>query len=331
MRSTHLHTSAAKKPARTTSKLEKPARTTSKLEKPAPQKVVNHQAACAHPTQSCAEGPETMRLQKFLARAGVASRRHAEVLITEGKVSINGEVVTEMGTKVNPARDVITVEGKRVTLPSENATFMLHKPAGFVTTMNDPQERPTVAELIDTARYPSLFPVGRLDTDTSGLLLFTTDGELGHALVHPRRHVPKTYYALVEGTPLPRAIQQLCEGIELDGERTLPAEITVLTGAEAQKAARLIGDDAQASGYAKRHDGKRSRRQLETTGSYVKVVLREGRNRQIRRMFQAIQHPVIALHREKLGSLALGSLERGRVRALSEAELAILRCDVGGE
>ena len=144
-----------------------------------------------------------MRLQKFLARAGVASRRHAEELIAAGRVTVNGARVTEMGVKVDPAADVVAVDGAPVALPEENATFLLHKPAGYVTTMSDPQGRPTVAALMadELLAHPGLFPVGRLDTDTTGLLLFTDDGQLGHGLLHPRRHVEKTYLALVEGVP----------------------------------------------------------------------------------------------------------------------------------
>ena len=144
-----------------------------------------------------------MRLQKFLARAGVASRRHAEELIAVGRVTVNGARVTEMGVKVNPAADAVAVDGAPVVLPKENATFLLHKPAGYVTTMSDPQGRPTVAELMadELLAHPGLFPVGRLDTDTTGFLLFTDDGQLGHGLLHPRRHVEKTYLALVEGVP----------------------------------------------------------------------------------------------------------------------------------
>ena len=144
-----------------------------------------------------------MRLQKFLARAGVASRRHAEELIAAGRVTVNGARVTEMGVKVNPAADAVAVDGAPVALPKENATFLLHKPAGYVTTMSDPQGRPTVAELMadELLAHPGLFPVGRLDTDTTGFLLFTDDGQLGHGLLHPRRHVEKTYLALVEGVP----------------------------------------------------------------------------------------------------------------------------------
>lgn len=255
-----------------------------------------------------------MRLQKFLARAGVASRRHAEELIAAGRVTVNGARVTEMGVKVDPAADVVAVDGAPVALPEENATFLLHKPAGYVTTMSDPQGRPTVAALMadELLAHPGLFPVGRLDTDTTGLLLFTDDGQLGHGLLHPRRHVEKTYLALVEGVPDAGDVRRLREGVLLDDGPTLPAAVRVLEG-------------AGASGYRQRHGGKRGRDALAARGSYVEVRLREGRNRQVRRMLEAVGHPVIALHREAFGPLVLGDLPRGASRPLAEEEVARLK------
>lgn len=196
-----------------------------------------------------------MRLQKFLARAGVASRRHAEELIAAGRVTVNGARVTEMGVKVNPAADAVAVDGAPVALPKENATFLLHKPAGYVTTMSDPQGRPTVAELMadELLAHPGLFPVGRLDTDTTGFLLFTDDGQLGHGLLHPRRHVEKTYLALVEGVPDAGDVRRLREGVLLDDGLTLPAGVRVLEGADGRRAAQLIGEGTGASGYRQRH------------------------------------------------------------------------------
>lgn len=268
-----------------------------------------------------------MRLQKFLARAGVASRRHAEALIAAGHVTVNGAVVTEMGITVDPSADAVAVDGVPVALPEEGATFILHKPAGFVTTMSDPQGRPTVAALMadPLTAYPALFPVGRLDADTTGLLLFTTDGELGHGLLHPRRHVDKTYLALVEGRLNDYDLRRLREGLMLDDGPTLPAGARALVGDEARRAERLIGSDAAASGRRQRHGGKRSRAALAGQGSYVEVRLREGRKRQVRRMLEAVGHPVIALHREAFGPLELGDVPRGEARQLTDAEVAALR------
>ena len=156
-----------------------------------------------------------MRLQKFLARAGAASRRGSENLMTAGRVTVNGKVVTELGSKVDPLVEV-AVDGAVVRLADGPVTIMLHKPAGFVTTMSDPQGRRTVAELVPTERYPGLFPIGRLDFDTTGLLLFSTDGELGNGLLHPKHHVTKRYLACVEGRPTERDLALLRRGIELD-------------------------------------------------------------------------------------------------------------------
>ena len=270
-----------------------------------------------------------MRLQKFLARAGVASRRHAEELIAAGRVAVNGAAITEMGVKVNPAVDAVAVDGNPVQLPQETVTLMLHKPAGYVTTMSDPQGRPTVAELVNVDAYPGLYPVGRLDTDTTGLLLFTTDGELGHALLHPRRHVTKRYVALVEGALTDEDARRLSEGVTLEDGPTLPADVRILRGEEAAEAARLIGEDAQASGTRQRHGGKRSRQVLEKDGTYVEVGLREGRKRQVRRMLDTVGHPVIALHRAQFGPLGLANLPRGQARLLSAEEVQDLVAAAG--
>ena len=271
----------------------------------------------------------TMRLQKFLARAGVASRRSSEALISQGRVSVNGAVVAEMGTKVDSFADLVEVDGVRVELVCENTTIMLHKPAGFVTTMSDPQGRPTVAELVPVGEYPSLYPVGRLDADTTGLLLFSTDGELGNALLHPRRHVVKRYIALVEGAVSERDLAELREGVMLADGMTLPAEVELLVGKNARRAAEQLGEGDCSSGNARRHTGKNSRRALEPHGSYVMVGLREGRKRQVRRMLEAVGHPVVALHRASFGPLELGDLDRGQWRELTEGEVSQLKAATG--
>lgn len=276
-----------------------------------------------------------MRLQKYLARAGVASRRACEELIAAGHVSVNGHVVSELGAKVDADADEVTLDGARVEPPREAVTIMLHKPAGYVTTMSDPQGRPCVAELVPKGegRFAGLYPVGRLDADTTGLLLFSTDGELGNALLHPRMHVEKLYLALVEGTPDARAVERLSRGVRLSDGMTAPAEVRLLEGAQAQQAARLIGSDAAASGNARRHGGKRSRAVFERSGAcaYVAVGLREGRKRQVRRMLEAVGHPVVALHRASFGPLSLGDLPRGQWRELTSEEAASLRSASGAE
>lgn len=245
-----------------------------------------------------AEQPERtvpMRLQKFLARAGVASRRGSEELMTAGRVAVNGVVTTELGSKVDPDSDTVTVDGAVVTLGTEPAFLVLNKPAGYVTTMSDPHGRPTVAALVPTERHPGLFPVGRLDLDTTGLLLFTTDGQLGHSLLHPRYHVEKTYRVVVDGAPGDDALERLRTGILLDDGMTAPARV---------RPVRL---------------GPRS--ELEMT-------IREGRKRQVRRMCSAVGHPVLALHRIRFGPLELGGLESGKTRPLADEEVAALRASV---
>ncbi|MCD8199420.1 MAG: rRNA pseudouridine synthase [Coriobacteriaceae bacterium] len=234
-----------------------------------------------------------MRLQKFLARAGVASRRGSEDLMTAGRVRVNGEVVTELGSKVDPVHDEVTVDGKPVSINDGSVYLMLHKPTGCLTTMDDPYGRPCVAALVPTDAYPGLFPVGRLDKDTSGLLLFTTDGELGNVLLHPKHHVEKTYEALIEGPLCDAELDPLRVGVELDDGPCNRARVTLITGDE--------------------------------PAAQVRITINEGRNRQVRRMFEAIGHPVIKLHRPAFGPLSLGDLPEGKWRMLSATEVADLK------
>ena len=183
-----------------------------------------------------------MRLQKFLARAGAASRRGSENLMTAGRVTVNGQVVTELGSKVDPLVDQVAVDGIEVRLADGPVTVMLHKPAGFVTTMSDPQGRPAVAQLVPVDRYPGLFPIGRLDADTTGLLLFSTDGDLGNGLLHPKHHVAKRYLACVEGRPAERDLARLRRGVELDDGLTAPADVRLVEGPPARRAERVVED-----------------------------------------------------------------------------------------
>lgn len=264
-----------------------------------------------------------MRLQKFLARAGVASRRGSENLMTAGRVTVNGRVVTELGSKVDPRVDEVAVDGRAVRLADGPVTLMLHKPAGYVTTMSDPQGRPTVADLVPTDRHPGLFPVGRLDADTTGLLLFSTDGELGNGLLHPKRHVTKRYLACVEGRPAERELARLRRGIDLDDGPTRPADVRLLEGAAACRAERLLdmppaAPPRSSREYAAVCEGRAAAR------SIVRVALCEGRKRQVKRMLAAVGHPVVALHRDSFGPLGLGGLPRGEWRELSAEEVAAL-------
>lgn len=270
-----------------------------------------------------------MRLQKFLARAGVASRRGSENLMTAGRVTVNGRVVTELGSKVDPRVDEVAVDGRAVRLADGPVTLMLHKPAGYVTTMSDPQGRPTVADLVPTDRHPGLFPVGRLDADTTGLLLFSTDGELGNGLLHPKRHVTKRYLACVEGRPAERELARLRRGIDLDDGPTRPADVRLLEGAAARRAERLLdmppaAPPRSSREYAAVCEGRAAAR------SIVRVALCEGRKRQVKRMLAAVGHPVVALHRDSFGPLGLGGLPRGEWRELSAEEVAALHAAASG-
>jgi 23S rRNA pseudouridine2605 synthase len=233
-----------------------------------------------------------MRLQRFLSMAGVASRRDAEELIRAGRVTVNG-VRAELGMKVDPATDRVEVDGRPVRLRTRHYYIALHKPPGYLSTLEDPQGRKTVIDLLPAAlRSERLYPAGRLDNDSEGLMLLTTDGEWAHRVMHPSHGYDKEYLVLVSGRPERHALQRLEEGIELDGEKTAPAHIVV-----------------------RRTDGR---------NTWLTVVLREGRKRQIRRMFEAIGHPVLRLIRQRIGPVRLGNLKPGQFRALTPQEIAIL-------
>lgn len=244
-----------------------------------------------------------MRLQRFLARAGVASRRGSEGLMTAGRVSVNGEVKTEMGTKIDPLVDRVEVDGRPVSLIAGATYLVLNKPSGYVTTMSDPQGRPCIADLVPTDRYPGLYPVGRLDKDTTGFLLFTTDGDLGQALLHPSHHVDKTYIALVDGILRDTELEPLRHGITLDDGPCQPAICRILSHREAIEVAPA-GIPAHTTA--------------------VEVIIHEGRKNQVKRMLSAIHHPVIKLHRSTFGPLSLNRVDRGSWRLLDRDEIDLL-------
>ena len=233
------------------------------------------------------------RLQKLLAQAGVASRRAAEKLIADGRVSVNGTTVREMGTKADPAHDDIKVDGRRIKARQRARYILLNKPAGYVSTRVDPQRRPTVIDLLHGVRE-YVYPVGRLDYDTEGLLLLTNDGDLAAHLTHPRHGVERAYEARVAGMPDAAALEQLRKGIPLDGRRTLPADVTLLSPGRS-------GDGT------------------------LRLTIREGRNRQVRRMCEAVGHPVRTLRRVRIGPLQDRRLKPGQWRELSEQEVKALR------
>ena len=239
------------------------------------------------------------RLQKVLAQAGVASRRAAEKLIAEGRVTVNRTTVREMGVKADPAVDDIRVDGRRLRAPERHRYILLNKPAGFVTTRSDPQRRRTVIDLLDGVRE-YVYPVGRLDYDTEGLLLLTNDGDLAARLTHPRHEVERTYEAHVAGTPDEDALDTLRRGIPLDGRRTMPAEVT-----------RLSRVPVKAS----RHE----------RNGVLLITIREGRNRQVRRMCEAVGHPVQKLRRVRFGPIADKHLRPGEWRELTGREVSLLK------
>ncbi len=229
-----------------------------------------------------------MRLAKYLAHAGVASRRAAEEIVRAGRVTVGGEVVTD------PARDVgdhdaVTVDGRRVAGAEERVVWLVNKPAGVVSTARDTHGRPTVVSLVD-AGGARLYPVGRLDADSTGLILLTNDGELAHALTHPSFEVPKTYRVRVARAPVSdRAVRRLREGVQLEDGMTAPARV------------RRVGPDE------------------------LEITIHEGRNRQVKRMCEEVGHRVLSLERIAFGPLRLGDLRRGGARRLTGSELDRLR------
>ncbi|HEX3458478.1 MAG TPA: pseudouridine synthase [Candidatus Baltobacteraceae bacterium] len=230
-----------------------------------------------------------MRLNKFLAQAGVASRRGADELITGGRVSLNGRIVRELGTIVARG-DAVLADGVPVQPPQSFSYLVLHKPAGVVTTMRDPAGRRTVADLLP--KGPRVVPVGRLDYATDGVLLLTNDGELAHSLLHPRFGVEKTYRATIAGEVRPQDLRRLRDGIVIDGRRTSTAAVRTVA-----------------------FDGGRS---------IVELTIHEGRNRQVRRMFETLGYRVAALTRTRFGPLTLGRLAPGKVRPLTAKERSAL-------
>jgi 23S rRNA pseudouridine2605 synthase len=249
-------------------------------------------------------GAEGVRLQKVLANAGVASRRVAEDLIVAGRVRVNGDVVTELGSRIDPETDLVDVDGTAIQLDQSKRYVVLNKPRGVVSSMNDDRGRPDLREF--TKEWPErLYNVGRLDADTSGLLVLTNDGGLAHVLAHPSFGVTKVYIAKVEGRVTPQTIARLTKGVDLED------------GPIAADKARLL--DASMGG----RDG----------GSLVELTLHSGRNRIVRRMMAEVGHPVIELVRRQFGPLHLGTLPVGRARELTKVErgalLTLARRDSG--
>ncbi len=233
-----------------------------------------------------------IRLQKYLADCGVASRRKSEEIILMGRVEVDGEVVDTLGTKIDPDKNKVTVNGKVVKANQKYRYILLHKPEGFITTAKDQFDRPSVIDIIEDCEE-RIYPVGRLDYDTSGLLLLTNDGDLTFKLTHPKHDVEKTYIARVAGVPDSDAIDSLRSGVYIDGYKTARARVDIVKT-----------DELTAS---------------------VKISIKEGKNRQVRKMFSAVGHEVIALKRVATGNLFLGELKRGEYRDLTEEEVRYLK------
>lgn len=236
--------------------------------------------------------PEGVRLQKVMAQAGVASRRRAEELIDAGRVEVNGQVVRVQGRRVDPERDVIRVDGERIPPPRRHAYLVLNKPRGVVSTMDDPEGRPTIADFLGRWQHLGLYHVGRLDADSEGMLLVTNDGNFAQAMMHPSHELPKTYVVEVAGVLERQTLRRLEKGVKLEDGPIRPDRIKV-TGAARDR-------------------------------TMLTVVIHEGRNRVLRRMFESVGHPVRRLARVKIGPVAMGQLRLGEVRELTGPELGSL-------
>lgn len=236
------------------------------------------------------------RLQKVMAQAGVASRRHCEEMITSGMVKVNGKIITELGTKVDPARDKVQVGGETIFFSSRKYYIVMYKPRGYVTTLSDEKGRKKVTDLLKGVSE-RVYPVGRLDYDSEGLLLLTNDGDLTFALTHPKHRVPKTYLVRVAGEPEPEKLEQMAAGLVLEDGVTAPARVRQVS---------------QREGNA-----------------LLEIVLQEGRNRQVRRMCEHIGHPVLRLQRSKFGNLNIEGMKPGQYRHLTGEELSRLKEKAG--
>ena len=231
------------------------------------------------------------RLQKLISQAGITSRRAAEEMILAGRVSVNGTVITELGSKADPAGDCVCVDGKPLQFAARRLYILLNKPVGYMTTLDDPEGRPLVTDLLKEISE-RVYPVGRLDYNTEGLLLLTNDGEWANRLMHPRHEIEKEYHVRVRGKVHNSQLDQLAKGVQIDDRSTAPATV------------RLIKDGEQ--------------------NDWISITIHEGRNRQVRRMCEAVSLSVVRLKRVRYGDLAIGPLKPGEYRQLSEAEVSKL-------
>jgi 23S rRNA pseudouridine2605 synthase len=231
------------------------------------------------------------RLQKFMARCGVASRRKCEKVITEGRVKVNDFVVTELGNKIDPDKDKVYVDNKIINIEENKVYIALNKPEGIVSTVSDEKGRKTILDLVKIKER--IYPIGRLDYDTCGLIILTNDGDIYNKVIHPRQAINKVYLAILEGCPNQEEISKFCNGVDIDGYITAGADFEIT---------KRIGFNCNA-----------------------KITIHEGKNRQIRKMCEVIGHPVIALKRISVGNISLGNMEKGSWRNLTEDEIIYLK------
>ena len=232
---------------------------------------------------------EFVRLQKFIASCGVASRRKAEELILDGKISVNGVVVTELGTKVNVNKDIVRYNGKEINMQEEYVYILLNKPIGYVTTAKDQFNRDSVLDLVKTNKR--IVPVGRLDMYTSGALILTNDGDFVYKVTHPKHEIEKTYTVTITGIVKNEEVEQLRSGVQIDNYITKPAKVKIL------------------------------KTDIEKNQSRLEITIHEGKNRQVRKMCEAINHKVLALHRSKIAGIGVKDIEIGKWRYLNQKEI----------
>lgn len=232
-----------------------------------------------------------MRLNKFIAGAGITSRRGADRLITEGRVTVNGRRA-ELGTEIDPQADHVKVNGKLIHLSDEKIYLLLNKPPGYICSLKDPGNRPLVTDLVGEYRHKRVYPVGRLDFNSEGLIILTNDGDFALEIGHPSTGPEKTYHVRVRGRPEERTLEKMRKGIVIDNKKTRPASVRLLK---------------------------------ERKNAWLEITIKEGRNRQIRKMFQALGHPVVKLRRVKIGPLTISGMKPGQFRLLDRAEIDRLR------
>lgn len=228
------------------------------------------------------------RLQKYLAECGVASRRKAEELILAGKIKVNGEVVTELGTKINPSRDKVMYNNQIVKVEKRKVYILLNKPAGYISAAKDQFDNPSILHLVNDIKE-RLYPVGRLDKDTTGAIILTNDGDFSYKLTHPKHEVSKTYIAEVEGVPTAEEMRTFAKGVYIDGKKTYPAKIRIVK--ETKK------------------------------NSILEIIIHEGRNRQVKKMCEEIGHKVVTLHRQAIGKIVIDGVKEGKYRHLTQKEI----------